>query len=141
MLCAQQQLIQFIIVSSIYLQNIKVGQQPEQELLANFNDSKWETYCLYSLYVMFLCVHVLKRIFVRLVKPIYKTMCLHQLFSWDFLNAAYYHYYGEPDVLTVGSCSAICWEFRKCWCFALMHNSSYKLYFVLGKNTDKKRVM
>ena len=30
--------IQFRVVSSIYLQNLKVEQQPEQELLANFND-------------------------------------------------------------------------------------------------------
>ena len=37
-LCTKQLGHQFRIVSSIYLQNIKVGQQTEQELLANFND-------------------------------------------------------------------------------------------------------
>ena len=39
MLCAKRSVIEFRIVSSIYLQNFKVGQQLEQELLANF---KWQ---------------------------------------------------------------------------------------------------
>ena len=113
-------------------------------VISNFNDySKWETAFLYSLYVMFLCTHgVLKRLFVRLVKPIYKTEPAQNIFTWIFLNTTHYYCYGGLSFRY--RLRAICCEFgefRKCQCFVSMHNSLYKLYYVFRSNTDIIQIM
>ena len=125
-LCAKQQVIQFRIVSSIYLQNIKVGQHPKKELFGNFNDySKWQTAFLYSL-------------FVTLVKLIYKTMRLLRTSSLGYfctlLIITVRRTFVQAGLVQQPSFryrfQAICCEFSefsKCLCFFfLMHNSLYK---------------
>ena len=142
-LFAKQQFIQFRFVSFIYQQNIKVWRRPEQELLVNFNEySKSEIAFLYVLYVKTLGAHnTLKKIFVRLVKPICGTMCLRRTSSLEFFSTLF------MIIITVSSyrCEfvqtclvrqpsvryrfqVIFCEFKKCRCFVLMRCTNYITY-------------
>ena len=76
MLCAKRYVIEFRLVSSIYLQNFMVGQQLEQELLANFKwllkmETGFYTHCMWHFCVLTV---LWKGFFVGLVKSTYKTM-------------------------------------------------------------------
>ena len=103
---------------------------------------KMETAFLYSLYVAFLGAHrLLESLLVKLVKLIYKTMCLRRAPLLDF-SAHFFLLlllWGRRSYrrslfssfclgMFLGYLLGIL-VFIKRRCFVLMHNSSYKLYY------------
>ena len=148
MLCAKQLVIYIRIVSSIYLQNIKVGQLLEHELSALLQMAN----CfLYLRFVTCLCAYgVLIRLSVMLVKLIYKTMCLRRMSSLGFFCTLLIIIFMIAVKLKfVQTCLvqqllfryrlwAICCEFKKCQCFVLMHISMYELYYIFLEEMQPK---
>ena len=97
-------------------------------------------------------VFVLKSLFVRLVRQIYKTMCLPRTSSLGFFCTLLIIITVRWKFVRTGLVQqpsfryrfrAICSEFaefKKCQWFVLRHNSSYKLYYIFERNGDKKCV-
>ena len=119
--------IQFRIVSSCYLQNLKVRQLPKHELKNFFEECLPKTknyFCVLALYDAF----VRSRRFV-------KTFCqagaadiqvyahAQSIFTEIFLHTTYY--YAEISDVLVCCITYVC----------------YKLYYLFGRNADKIHVM
>ena len=86
----------------LYLQNLKVRQQPEQELLANFKDySKEET-----AFLVFVRLRHFEKLF-RLAKQTYKSMCLHRTSSLGFFCSVFIIMLRRTFVLTSLMCRYI----------------------------------
>ena len=72
---------------------------------------------------------------------------VQNVFTGIFVHPNYYYYHGAADGRTDGLLIRYRFraifhefgEFRKCRCCVLMHNSSYKLYYMFGRNTDEIR--
>ena len=121
--------IQFRIVSSCYLQNLKVRQLPKHELKHFFEEclpKNKNYFCVLALYDAFVRSRRFVKTFCQAGEAVVQDYAHAQsIFTEIFLHTSYYYYYAEiSDVL-------VC----------CINYVFYKLYYLFGRNADKIQVM